>query len=63
MRNHRRAAAADVLGHADPRIGDLVGPGLAPQLLDDLHDLVDARRADGMPRAFRPPIVATGIRP
>jgi hypothetical protein len=34
--------AADVLGHAPTRAGNLIGAGLAAQLLGSFNDLVEA---------------------
>jgi hypothetical protein len=48
MRYRRRACAAQVLGHADGRPGYLAIAGRSTQLLNQLDDLVDARRADGV---------------
>ena len=52
MRHDGRAAAADVLRHAHPRVLDLIGAGLAGQLFDQFHDLIDAGGADRMAAAF-----------
>src|SRR4030042_689587 len=43
----RAPCSADALSHAQPGIY-LVGPGLASQLLDQLHDLIDSAGAQGI---------------
>ena len=48
MRHHVRAAAADILRHADGRIFDLILSGQSAQLHHRFDDLVHARRADRM---------------
>src|SRR5690606_17162836 len=63
VRDDRRASPTDVLRHADLGVGDLVLACLAAKLRDEIDDLVHARLADRMPRAFSPPIVLMGMRP
>ena len=60
MRDDRRAAAPDVLRHTDRRSPQhLSRSGLSAQLLYDLDNLRQARRADRAP-ALRPPRLAMG---
>ena len=53
QRGGRRAA--DALHHGHPGIGQLVLPGPAGELEDDLADLVEGRAADGMAPGLQPP--------
>src|SRR5262245_57414791 len=64
MRDDGRAAAADVLGHANRRRpGHLAAARHTAQLLDDFHDLIDARRPDGVTARFESPARGDGDAP
>ena len=47
-----RPGAANILRHADLRTVHLSLAAFAAQLLDYLHDLIHARRADGVAPGF-----------
>ena len=53
VRHDGRAAAADVLKQAQPRVRNLIGAGLTAQLDHGFDRLINARRATGWPRIPR----------